>query len=99
MERRPKSANWWYAQVAEPQSLGVMLVKMRQGKRHLPKQLEQDVLKHMLEYGGDPAKWTGANCTDLCLHWIYRAALEVFIDKSYFSTICATSFQSGFNGI
>lgn len=76
MERRPKSTNWWYAQVAEPQSLGVMLVKMRQGKHHLPKQLEQNILNHMREDGGDPAKWTGANRTDLCLHWIYRAAVE-----------------------
>lgn len=76
MKRRPTSTNWWYAQVAEPQALGVMLVKMRSAKKQLPATLEKSILEHMKADGGDPAKWTGANRTDICLHWIYRSALE-----------------------
>lgn len=32
-------------------------------------------MKRIQETGGDPAKWTGANRTDIALHWIYRSCL------------------------
>ena len=30
----------------------------------------------MRKDGGHPARWTGANRTDIALHWIYRACLQ-----------------------
>ena len=49
---------------------------MRSGKKHVPQTLEEAILERMRKDGGDPAKWTGANCTDICLHWIYRSCLQ-----------------------
>lgn len=72
----PNCNNWWYNQIAEPQALGVALVLMRQGKRQVPAALEKAILGRMRAQGGDPARWTGANRTDICLHWIYRSCLE-----------------------
>lgn len=37
--------------------------------------METKILKRIQETGGDPAKWTGANRTDIALHWIYRSCL------------------------
>ena len=75
-DRDPNCKNWWFNQIAEPQALGIILIQMRAGKKHVPQQLEAAILKRMLTDGGDPAKWTGANRTDICLHWIYRSCLE-----------------------
>lgn len=74
--RNPHCNNWWYNQIAEPQKLGVMLIQMRTGKKQIPSDLETKTLKRILKDGGHPAKWTGANRTDIALHWIYRACLE-----------------------
>lgn len=73
--RNPWCHNWWYNQIAEPQKLGVLLIQMRSGDRQLPEELENKILERMKTDGGDPAKWTGANRTDIALHWIYRACL------------------------
>lgn len=75
-ERNPWCHNWWYNQIAEPQLLGVLLIQMRSGEKKLPKELEQKILERMKTDGGDPAKWTGANRTDIALHWIYRSCLS-----------------------
>lgn len=72
----PNCKNWWFNQIAEPQALGVILIQMRSGKKHVPQTLEEAILERMRKDGGDPAKWTGANCTDICLHWIYRSCLQ-----------------------
>ena len=72
----PNCRNWWYNQIAEPQSLGITLILLRSGKKQVPQELETAILNRMREEGGDPAKWTGANRTDICLHWIYRSCLE-----------------------
>lgn len=74
--RNPHCNNWWYNQIAEPQKLGVMLIQMRTGKKQIPSELETKTLQRILKDGGHPAKWTGANRTDIALHWIYRACLE-----------------------
>lgn len=74
-ERNPWCHNWWYNQIAEPQKLGVLLIQMRTGKKRLPAELEQKILERIQKDGGHPAKWTGANRTDIALHWIYRACL------------------------
>lgn len=74
-ERNPWCHNWWYNQIAEPQKLGLLLIQMRTGEKQLPKDLENKILERIRHDGGNPAKWTGANRTDIALHWIYRACL------------------------
>lgn len=74
-ERNPWCHNWWYNQIAEPQQLGVMLIQLRTGKKLIPSDLEKKTLERIKKDGGNPAKWTGANRTDIALHWIYRACL------------------------
>lgn len=49
---------------------------MRSGAKKLPEELERKLLERMKTDGGDPAKWTGANRTDIALHWIYRSCLS-----------------------
>ena len=71
-DTNPNCKNWWFNQIAEPQALGIILIQMHAGKKQVPQELEAAILKRMLTDGGDPAKWTGANRTDICLHWIYR---------------------------
>lgn len=44
-------------------------------EKQIPQELETKILKRIQETGGDPAKWTGANRTDIALHWIYRSCL------------------------
>lgn len=75
-ERNPWCHNWWYNQIAEPQKLGVLLIQMRNGEKKIPIELENKILERIKTDGGDPAKWTGANRTDIALHWIYRACLK-----------------------
>lgn len=70
-----ESDNWWHNQISEPQKLGVLLIQMRIGKKQIPQELETKILKRIQKTGGDPAKWTGANRTDIALHWIYRSCL------------------------
>ena len=70
-----ESDNWWHNQISEPQKFGVLLIQMRIGKKQIPQELETKILKRIQETGGDPAKWTGANRTDIALHWIYRSCL------------------------
>lgn len=70
-----ESDNWWHNQISEPQKLGLLLIQMRIGKKQIPQDLETKILKRIQETGGDPAKWTGANRTDIALHWIYRSCL------------------------
>lgn len=75
-DRNPHCNNWWYNQIAEPQSLGILLIQMRIGKKRIPEELEVKILQRMRKEGGHPAGWTGANRTDIALHWIYRACLQ-----------------------
>lgn len=49
---------------------------MRTGEQRLPAVLENKLLKRIKEDGGHPSKWTGANRTDIALHWIYRSCLS-----------------------
>lgn len=72
----PNCSNWWYNQIAEPQELGAILIQMRAARKRVPQALEDAILERMRKDGGDPAKWTGANRTDICLHWIYRSCLQ-----------------------
>ncbi|MDR2535801.1 MAG: polysaccharide lyase 8 family protein [Treponema sp.] len=75
-DQNPNCDNWWYNQIGEPQKVGVTLIQMRKGTRRLPAELERNTLERMKAEGGNPAEWTGANKTDIALHWLYRACLS-----------------------
>lgn len=69
----PKSSNWWHNEIATPQALGELLIQMRVGKKQLAKALEGSLMERMKR--GDPEKKTGANKTDIALHYFYRGLL------------------------
>jgi len=69
----PKSSNWWHNEIATPQALGEMLILMQYGKKTLGTELTQKLIERMKR--GDPEKKTGANKTDIALHYFYRALL------------------------
>ncbi len=75
-ERDPWCSNWWHNQISEPQTLGVLLIQMRVGEKRLDTGLEEKILERIKQDASDPAKWTGANRTDIALHWIYRSCLS-----------------------
>jgi chondroitin AC lyase len=74
-DRNPRSSNWWYNQISEPQKLGIIMIQMRKGARQIPETLEAKTLERMRTDGGNPAAYTGANKIDIALHWLYRALL------------------------
>jgi chondroitin AC lyase len=74
--QNPKSANWWYNQIAAPQEMGLILIGMRAGSKKLPSIIEENVLSQMKTNGSNPKKQTGANKLDIALHWLYRSCLE-----------------------
>ncbi len=80
----PKSSNWWHNEIATPQALGEMLIMMRYGKEHLDVNLENKLIERMKR--GDIEKQTGANKTDVALHYFYRALLTNNQDLLRFST-------------
>ncbi|MCU7549252.1 polysaccharide lyase 8 family protein [Chitinophagaceae bacterium LB-8] len=73
-EKDPQSNNWWHNEIAMPQSLGELLILMRYAKKQLPASLEDSLIRRMKR--GDPYKQTGANKTDVALHYFYRALLN-----------------------
>lgn len=90
-DKHPRSSNWWWNQIAAPQSLGPILILMRQGPKPLPSELEQKLLQRMAADGGNPAKWTGANKMDIALHWLYQACL--LGDESKLAFAVSEAFQ------
>jgi chondroitin AC lyase len=69
----PKSSNWWHNEIATPQALGELLILMHYGERQLDAKLLSNLLDRMKR--GEPEKKTGANKTDIALHYFYRALL------------------------
>lgn len=87
----PNCSNWWYNQIGEPQLTALILVELRKAENKLSKELEDAVIERIIKKGGDPRKWTGANKTDIALHWLYRAcltedeqALEVAVSEGFY---------------
>jgi chondroitin AC lyase len=68
-----KSANWWHNQIATPQSLGEIMILMKEGPRLLPAKLQDSLLVRMKR--GEMWRQTGANKLDIALHNIYRASI------------------------
>lgn len=73
---RPVCTNWWYNQIGAPKAMCVILIILRDGAKTIPKDLEDSILGYLAETGGNPAKWTGANKTDIAMHWLYRGCLQ-----------------------
>lgn len=69
----PKSKNWWHNEIAVPQQLGELLISLRYGKGQLSKEFESKLLQRMKR--GVAEEKTGANKTDIALHYLYRALL------------------------
>ncbi|WEK20037.1 MAG: polysaccharide lyase 8 family protein [Candidatus Pedobacter colombiensis] len=72
-DQDPKSSNWWHNEIATPQALGEILILLRNGENRIPADLEALLIERMKR--GDPEKQTGANKTDIALHYFYRALL------------------------
>lgn len=68
--------NWWYNEIKEPQVIGLTLIVLRKGQERLDKNIEDKLLLRIAEKGGTPSRYTGANKTDIALHWLYRACLK-----------------------
>jgi len=73
VEKNPQSSNWWHNEIDVPQTIGESLILMRFGKKKLPANLEQSLITMMER--GNPYEKTGANKTDIALHFFYRALL------------------------
>lgn len=68
-----KSDNWWHNEISIPQKLGVLLIIANYGETKLPKELKAGLLNRMKR--GVPEEKTGANKTDIAMHYFYRALL------------------------
>ena len=74
-DTHPKSENWWYSWIEEPQTLGLILMAMRVGEEGVPKELEYSIIMRWIEEGGDPADEISSNRVNMALHWLYLACL------------------------
>lgn len=68
-----KSDNWWHNEISVPQKLGVLLIIASYGETKLPADLKTGLLNRMKR--GVPEDKTGANKTDIAMHYFYRALL------------------------
>lgn len=73
MQRKPRSHNWWFNDIALPQQLGDLLVVLQRGEKVLPDALQQGLFRLMAL--PQPEKQTGANKLDVALHYLQRACL------------------------
>ena len=80
--RNPKTGSWWYYEISIPQKITLTLIHMRYSAKQVPAELEDKLLQRITSktHGMNPGKVdgprTGANLTDICLHYIYRSCLE-----------------------
>lgn len=68
-----KSANWWHNEISVPQKLGSLLISLHYGADRLPKEIESKLVERMQR--GSAEEKTGANKTDIAMHYLYRALL------------------------
>jgi len=68
------TANWWERQIDYPQIIGQALILMRGGSSTIAGADENNALNY-LAASRAPSSMTGANCTDIALHYLYRGAL------------------------
>ena len=67
------SKNWWHNEIAIPKAIGVSLILMKFGKDKVPTDLEDALVFKMIK--GDPYTKTGANKSDIAMHYFYRALI------------------------
>ena len=70
---RFESSNWWHNEIASPKAIGVCLILMKFGKEKIPPALEAPMVALMKR--GDPYTKTGANKSDIAMHYFYRALI------------------------
>jgi chondroitin AC lyase len=70
---RFESSNWWHNEIASPKAIGVCLILMKFGKEKIPTTLETPLVELMKR--GDPYTKTGANKSDIAMHYFYRALI------------------------
>lgn len=88
---KPTCDNWWNNQISVPQKMGVILILSRYGAEPLSPELENKIFDYMIETASDPAKHTGANKTDVALHWLYRGLLQQ--DRDVIKTAVTHTFM------
>ncbi|MGJ1284984.1 polysaccharide lyase 8 family protein [Sphingobacterium spiritivorum] len=88
-DKDPKSGNWWHNEISVPQQLGVLLILSRYGAEKLPADLDQKLIERMKR--GDAAAKTGANKTDIAMHYFYRSLLTE--DKELLSYSLSELYQ------
>ncbi len=71
--RNPVNSNWWFNEISFPQQIGRILILMRYTTVPLPATLESNFVVRMTK--GNPYAQTGANKTDIALHFLYRSCL------------------------
>ncbi|MBD0825396.1 polysaccharide lyase family 8 super-sandwich domain-containing protein [Aestuariibaculum marinum] len=73
---KPRSNNWWYNEIAEPQRMGQILILIDYlGSEKLTSSLLDQCIARLRDNGGNPAAQAGANRVDVALHYMYRACL------------------------
>lgn len=88
-EVHPVCDNWYHNQISSPQAMGEILILLRYGTQRVPEDLEKSILQYWENTGGDPVDQSGANETDIALHWLYRGCLQEdkdVLEKALFHT-------------
>jgi chondroitin AC lyase len=85
----PKSDNWWHNEISVPQRIGESLILLKFGESYLPEELEKKLLERMKR--GVAEDKTGANKTDIAMHYFYRALLTE--DKDLLKTSLDQLFE------
>lgn len=72
-DKDPKSTNWWHNEISIPQKMGTILILMGFADKQLPDDLQHKLIERMKR--GDMVAKTGANKTDIAMHYFYRSLL------------------------
>src|SRR2546428_7507014 len=93
----PSNSNWWYNEISFPAQLGEILILMRYANTALPVALENTVLTRMNRGIDYPSAQTGANRTDVALHYLYLGVLtkndsimNIAVKRSFDSIVFTT---------
>ena len=93
VQKAPYSTNWWFNDIAVPQSLGKILILL-EGSNLIKEPLKNNAIRLMIR--GNLKEMTGANKADIALHYLMRGMLtgnEILIkstSESVFSEIKMT---------
>jgi len=68
-----RSDNWWHNDIAMPKAIGLCLILLKFGGETVPQDLENRLVNKMVQ--GDPYVKTGANKSDIAVHYFYRALI------------------------